>query len=406
MTHLFWRHFFRGLVFTAALSEWICAAWILIVVAGVAIPLWMHLAAPLALHGLNRRVLGGAGPAMARLRGEGMRRAYVRVVFTSLFGMAFLLLNGLMWSVAGAGLQLASLAGLPVSPSGALSGARWLGSAGLLGVAAALIHGYGRGQRDAAIVRLDVAVAGLARAFDGFRILQLSDIHLGSFMDAARLRPYIEEANALEPDLVCITGDITDGLDHAAATFPVLAGLRARHGVVAILGNHDMYTGAQEVAAALARYTDFTLLRDAAAVIEHDGARLHILGLDDMGLDWARGVREHPALAELCAAVPMREPMVLLSHRPDLFEQAAGLAVALVLSGHTHGGQIALPWPAARPASLARFMTRYPRGTFANGGSTLHVNLGLGVTGQPVRVLTPREITLVTLRNSEPESGD
>lgn len=407
MQRLFWRHFFRLVVFTAALSEWACLAWILIVVAGADIPLWLHVLAPLALHALNRRLLvAGTGSSLAPLRAAGLRRAYVRVVFSSLFGMAFLLVNGVLWSMAGAGLELASIAGLPVSASDALSGARWFGSAGLAAVAATLIHAYGRGQRDLRIVQLEVSVRGLARAFDGFRIVQLSDIHLGSFMDAERLRPYVERANALEPDLLCITGDITDGLEHAPATFPVLATLRARAGVVAVLGNHDMYTGAREVAAALAHYSDFTLLRDASTVVERGGARLHVLGLDDMGLDWARGVREHPGLEGLCARVPAGEPMVLLSHRPDLFEQAARLGVSLVLSGHTHGGQFALPWPAARPLSFAGFMTRYPRGTFTHGCSTLHVNLGLGVTAQPARVLTPREITVVTLRSRNTIPGE
>ncbi|MFN2378200.1 MAG: hypothetical protein ABR538_16850, partial [Candidatus Binatia bacterium] len=114
-----------------------------------------------------------------------------------------------------------------------------------------------------------------------------------------------------------------------------------------------------------------------------------------------RGVREHDAVPPLAAAVPDEEASVLLSHRPDLFAQAASLGIGLVLSGHTHGGQLALPWPAARPSSLASFISDFPRGTYRLGRSTLHVNLGLGVTGQPVRVFSPREITLITLRCPE-----
>ena len=399
MTHFFWRNFFRLLIFTAALSEWVCLAWILTVIAGLEIPLAVHVLAPLALHALNRTVLTGGVPQAQRSLRTLASRAYVRVVFASLFGMAFLVLNAALWSVTGAGLELAALAGLPVSTAAAHAGARWFGSAGLATVTAMIMHGYGRGQRGVRIVELDVLVRGLSRALDGLRIVQLSDIHLGMFMDAERLRPYVEQANSLGADIVCITGDITDGLGHAPTTFPVLAGLRARDGVFAILGNHDMYTGADAVAATLRHYSDFTLLRDAAVTIERDGARLHILGLDDKGLDWARGLREDPSLRALCDKVPANEPMMLLSHRPDLFEQAASLGIALVLSGHTHGGQLALPWPSARPASLAHFMTRYPRGSFTTAGATLHVNLGLGVTGQPVRVFSPREITVVTLRS-------
>ena len=139
-------------------------------------------------------------------------------------------------------------------------------------------------------------------------------------------------------------------------------------------------------------------VREAIIVLEREGTHLHILGVDDAGLDWTRGVREHYALPPLAARLPSGAASVLLSHRPDLFAQAAGFGIGLVLSGHTHGGQLALPWPSARPSSLAHFISDFPRGTYRIAESTLHVNLGLGVTGQPVRVFSPREITLITLR--------
>src|SRR5205085_3610984 len=153
-----------------------------------------------------------------------------------------------------------------------------------------------------------------------------------------------------------------------------LGRLRARDGVIAILGNHDVYTGAEDVEAALRRLTPMRVLRDDSVTIERGGSRLPVLGLNDAGLDWTRGVREHPALPPLVERVPAGEPVVLLSHRPDLFAQAAAFGIGLVLSGHTHGGQIALPWPSSRPSSLAHFISDFPRGTYQLGSSTLHVN--------------------------------
>jgi predicted MPP superfamily phosphohydrolase len=395
----FWRSFFRLVVFTGALAEWACAAWVLVVMLGLEVPWAVHLAAPLLLHAFNRRLFGGPRPAAAAaMRHSPWRRAYVGVVFTSLFGFGALLINGAGWVLVAAVLRAVSGLGAPVAAADVLGAAGTTGSIALVLVSSMIAWGYGPGQRHVRIVDLEVAIDGLPPCFDGFCLAQLSDIHLGGYMDDAALASHVARTNALGADLICITGDITDGLDHAPRTFPILAGLDAPCGVVAILGNHDFYTGADAVTEELRRRTGFCVLRDDALVIEREGRRLHVLGVDDAGLDWTRGVREHEALPPLVARVPRGEATVLLSHRPDLFAQAAGFGIGLVLSGHTHGGQLALPWPSARPASLAGFISDFPRGTYRLGDSTLHVNLGLGVTGQPVRLFSPREITRITLR--------
>jgi predicted MPP superfamily phosphohydrolase len=176
----------------------------------------------------------------------------------------------------------------------------------------------------------------------------------------------------------------------------VLAGLRARHGVFVTLGNHDFYAGADEVTAALRRLTPFTVLRDALVRVEIRGASLAIAGVDDLGRDWARGVLEHPALPPLAAAVPAGTPLIVLSHRPDCFAQAARLGAAVVLSGHTHGGQLALPL-GRRVRNLAEFISPFHRGLYRDGDATLYVNRGLGFTGQKIRLFTPREIACLEL---------
>jgi hypothetical protein len=179
----------------------------------------------------------------------------------------------------------------------------------------------------------------------------------------------------------------------------VLAGLRARRGVFVTLGNHDVYAGAAAVTAALRRLTDFTVLRNASAEVRINGAVLPVVGVDDLGRDWARGVPEHPALSGLAAGLPPGEPWLLLSHRPDCFAQAARLGVSLMLSGHTHGGQLALPARGGRRArNLAEFITTFDRGTYRQGSSMLYVNRGLGFTGQKIRLFTPREVACIELR--------
>ncbi len=404
LQRLFWKSFFRLVVFTGALAEWVCVAWVLVVVAGLEVPWPAHLAGPFLLHALNRRLLAGRSGNHVAERPP-FARFYMGVVFTSLFGFGFLVLNGALWTLVAAALGAASHLGAPVAAADVFGPAGVTGSLGLAAVASLIAWGYGPGQRRVHLVELEVALPGLPASFDGYRIAQLSDIHLGGFMTQELLRSNVERTNSLGADLVCITGDITDGLAHAPSTFPILGGLTAPDGVVAVLGNHDVYTGDDAVTEALRRLTPIRVLRNDLHVVERDGERLHVLGVDDAGLDWTRGVREHEALPPLVARVPGGAATVLLSHRPDLFAQAEGFGIGLVLSGHTHGGQLALPWPTTRPSSLARFISDFPRGTYRLGRSTLHVNLGLGVTGQPVRVFAPREITLITLRGSPQHAG-
>jgi hypothetical protein len=268
-----------------------------------------------------------------------------------------------------------------------------------------MAYGYGLGQRKVWVNRLEVEMPGLASSMDGLRVVQISDIHLGGFTPVSTLARYIEQVNELEPDIVVITGDITDGVAHAAETFPVLGRLRARLGVVAILGNHDVYSGASAVAKLLGRYTGIRVLVDENLRIDDRGGSLWIVGLLDRGRDWARGLAECEIFERLYREVPSGAPAVVLSHRPDLFDHAVRLGAPLVLSGHTHGGQLAIPWRRGQALTLARFMTRYPRGSYRRGNSLLHVNLGLGVTAQPVRVATPREITVISLRRAAPSTG-
>jgi predicted MPP superfamily phosphohydrolase len=233
-------------------------------------------------------------------------------------------------------------------------------------------------------------------SLEGLRIAQISDIHIGQNIDREQLERFVARVNQLAPDIVCITGDIADSpAADLERFFPVLGGLRAPYGVFAVLGNHDHFAGAARIEDGLRRFTSFTVLRDARWTIDLDGTRLHVIGLDDRGRDWARGLGWVPYLDTVLATLPVHEPVVLLSHRPDVFPHAAVRGVALTLAGHTHGGQIGVPWFNGRNRNLAQLITPFDRGLFEREGRYLYVNCGLGVTGQRIRLNTPREITLI-----------
>jgi uncharacterized protein len=391
----FFRSFFALLVLAASAAQWAVLAWIAALAFDLA-PQWpLHLVAIAGLYAVNRMATAGR-----RVRPNGpVFRAYAATAFVSLFCAVFLLATWLAFGVAHAVLgaltaQAVGAAGQHAVQAGVGDAFRWVASLGMGGIALVMGYGYVWGQHELRVSRLVVPVRGLRRPL---RVAQISDIHVGQNLSRAQLERFVAAVNATEPDLVCITGDIADSpLADTATFFPILAGLRARGGVCAILGNHDHYAGAAHVAAELRRWTPFHVLRDEAVTLSFDDARLHVIGLDDRGRDWARGLQSDACLADLLDAAPGDAPVVLLTHRPDLFPQAAERDVVLTLAGHTHGGQLALPWRGRR-RNLAEFITAFDRGHYRRGDAHLYVNSGLGVTGQRIRVFTPREITVAEL---------
>lgn len=391
-TRRFFRSFLTLVPASIALTQWACVAWIAHS-AEIALPLWLHVVAPLALFFVNERIMYrevAVGPLGTRVI-----RSYAALAFTSFFCALFLVVAHVLWLFAA--LVVEPLTGLfsPV-PSGMWAIGVYTGFATIGGL---FLLGYTLGQRALIVTRLPLAVNGLPPDLSGFRIVQVSDLHIGQYLDVDELEDHVRQVNELAPDLVCITGDLVDSREGCARAFPVLARLRARHGVVVVLGNHDVVAGAEVVTAMLRRLTPFTVLRNATMrIASEDGRGLTIIGIDDLGRDWARGVTEHPALEPLASAVSDAEPFVVLSHRPDCFPQAARLGAAAMLSGHTHGGQVGLPaWPGGRALNLARLFTAFDRGVFRSGDATLYVNRGLGFAFERVRLFTPREIACLEL---------
>lgn len=399
---LFYRTFFHLLLLFASSAQWGCAAWILYVAAGAALPVWVHGLGAAGWYAFNRGVVKWRGGPLRAVPSTALR-VYSAVAFVAVFCFGFLLASGALW-VAACGVLGALTA--PASATvgragighGLDGGFQWFVSLGMAGIGLTMLYGYAVGQRELRVTVVPLSLGGLTGAARRLRIAQISDIHVGQNLTPAQLRGFVAQVNALQPDLICVTGDTADSpLADFGVFFPVLGQLRARYGVYAILGNHDHYAGADRVVAELRRWTDFRVLRDEAVTLDLDGVRLHLIGLDDRGRDWARGVVSDARLAELLAAAPRGVPVLLLSHRPDIFNQAAAAGVVLTLSGHTHGGQIALPWFGGRRRNLAEFITPFDRGLYCRDASYLYVNCGLGVTGQRIRLFTPREISVVEL---------
>jgi predicted MPP superfamily phosphohydrolase len=248
------------------------------------------------------------------------------------------------------------------------------------------------GRRRLVVVRrFELPLAGLGSELDGYRVAQLSDLHIGSYDTIRTGARWVAQTNALAPDLVVVTGDlVTSGTEFYPDVAQVLSELRAADGVLCILGNHDQWNAARFVAAL--RERGLTVLDNESRAIQRGGATLVVIGLGD----------PYTGRADLPAALRGRmpgAPTILLSHYPDYFEAAARERVELVLSGHTHGGQLGLPFFADR-LNLATLTRQRPRGLFRSGSSHLYVNAGLGTTGPPVRLGVAPEIALFVLRSA------
>jgi predicted MPP superfamily phosphohydrolase len=201
----------------------------------------------------------------------------------------------------------------------------------------------------------------------------------------------VEIANGLSPHLICLTGDFTDDTAIVDECVGILSGLRARHGVVAVMGNHDYYGAPQRsrmVEAALLA-CGFTVLRNEVFEVAARSP-LYVAGLDD-------AYSGHDKLATLMGRLPScRYPRVLLSHYPDVVERLAPGTVDLVLSGHVHGGQIRIPFL----VSLVRrhhVHSSYSHGLYDVEGTALYVNRGLGSSFPQARFCSPPEVTHLTL---------
>jgi uncharacterized protein len=241
-------------------------------------------------------------------------------------------------------------------------------------------------------------IANLPPQFDGFRIVQISDIHLEEFTEEYFVREVIRQVNALSADLLLVTGDFVSrgplsvgmSMEAAARCGALLSTLACpqRYGV---LGNHDVVIGSRMIRDHM-EDNGLPLLVNEYLRIERGGAHIFLGGVDDI----AEG---HPNLA---LALPERPdaPVILMAHEPDyankIVAHERGRLVDLIISGHTHGGQVRIPW--IRPLALPPLGRIYPEGHYFLGKTQLYVNRGIGTVGVPFRLNCPAEITVATLR--------
>jgi hypothetical protein len=243
------------------------------------------------------------------------------------------------------------------------------------------------------IVDVEVHLAKLPQALDGFTIVQLTDLHVGLTIDRHFVQRVVDRTNELAPDLIALTGDFVDGkVEDLRDEIAPLASLRAKHGVYAVTGNHEYYAGVdpwvEEIGRLGARY-----LRNKRVRIENEsGAAFELAGVDD----WSGN-------EDLVAATAGRDhnlPLVLLAHQPRQVRRASKFGVDLQLSGHTHGGQI-WPWHYIVKIQQGGLLV----GRYEYGGTQLYVSRGCGYWGPPVRLLAPLEITRVILRSGKRASA-
>jgi predicted MPP superfamily phosphohydrolase len=277
-----------------------------------------------------------------------------------------------------------------------------------IGMAAAapfVVSGYGAflERRRFVVDHLEIPVDALASQLAHLSVVQLTDIHVGPFMAAEELARYVEAANQLKPDLIALTGDfIASSRDEVEPCVTTLAKLKARYGVFACIGNHDIYAHADKKLARLLAENGIQTLRNDAVSIPVGGAKLSVLGIDDLRSG-------HPDLRH-ALRVSETDPMetkILLSHRPEIFPSAANAGIDLVLSGHYHGGQVKLGL-GPESLSIARLLTPYAEGLFqlkpedrrAAKSANLFVSRGVGITGLPVRINCPPQIAHLTLKKA------
>lgn len=280
---------------------------------------------------------------------------------------------------------------------------RFLTSGALLAVSAGIsTAGTLQSMRSFEVLQEEVAVSGLPKGLDGFRIGHITDIHVGNFVEPEELAAAVEALNKAHVDLQVMTGDIIDDSKKVEHTFDALERCKAKHGMVAILGNHEKRLCLDEVLEQYDRRASKGVLRllvDESAVVTHDSTPFRVVGVDypmEKGGSHAlpiaqRDVYMKKSADRAFADVQKDEMVICLSHHPDFFPLAADRGARLTLAGHTHGGQIAL---FGRPL-LSNFA--HMLGWYQRGESHLYVSGGLG-HWLPFRLGIPKAVTVITLR--------
>lgn len=269
------------------------------------------------------------------------------------------------------------------------------------GLGTIAIYAYGSGlpiafyavvvrRRWTRIRTVTVRVRDLEPALEGLSIAQLSDLHIGALTPGRRGRRWIARANAIGADIVALTGDyVTSGVAFHDEIAEVFGGLHAPLGVFCVPGNHD-YFGEGEPLFERLRARGIRVMRNQAATVEKNGATFVVAGVDDV---WTRRADVGKTMDQVPSGV---RPIIALAHDPKLFPSLADRGADVILSGHTHWGQVAMPF-FARVINFARLAFPFHAGESFRGDATLVISPGLGTTGPPIRFGSPPEITVIRL---------
>ena len=304
------------------------------------------------------------------------------------------------------------LPGEPGSSGETMGRANFLSQLGLIASTvpfAAVLYGVTKGRRKFNVARVRIDSPGLPEAFNGLRIVQISDLHLGSYGDDLSIaRNGVDLINAESPDLVLFTGDmVNDYADEAERFIPVFAEAQARLGKYSILGNHD-YSDYVKWDSATAKRTNldkltgihremgFKLLLDEHVTFERDGSRIGLLGVQN----WGRRFQQYGDLDKAIYGTDQLPFRILMSHDPTHWEEKVlGTGIDLTLSGHTHGAQFGVRLNNV-VYSPAQWVYKHWAGLYAEGSQRLYVNRGFGFIGFPGRVGMPPEITVFELHRA------
>ena len=376
------------------ISQAILAYWFVAVVRADAPPSAARFFAAVAvLVSFNLATIFALGTLRAHdVRARSLAAAYSAAGF-SMAVVAFAVVAGSLGFVA-----LGAMLGWSgATPATAFAVYRWGSIAAGGATATAIATGFVAGRRATKVPHVRIPVPGLPPSCRGLRIAHLSDLHIGNGTENGRLRRVVEQVNGLGADLIVLTGDL---FDRDRRVVPegarALAGLSAPLGVFAVLGNHDEYTGYDVVTSALSRFApDIRVLRGEIERLDTP-APLYLGGVDDPGYDWSIESDRTRVLETLGGELPADGPCILLVHRPDAFPRAAELGFPLVLAGHYHGGQVAVPGSGGR-LNPARLLTEFDGGRYRIGDSRMYVSKGIGTTGPRIRLACPPEIPLIEL---------
>lgn len=265
----------------------------------------------------------------------------------------------------------------------------------VLAVALTLLGVY-NARRNAPVKIIDVPIAGLAAALNGFSIVQITDIHIGPTIKRGYVEKIVATVNGLKADLIAVTGDVVDGtVPQLAADARPLGGLSARHGTFFVTGNHEYYAGADNWVAEFRRL-GFKVLMNEHVIVNHDGAQAIVAGVTDYGAG-----SHDPAHASDPAKAMRGAPgdilfRLLLAHQPRSAAAAAAAGFTLQLSGHTHGGQF-LPWN-----FFIRLQQPFVHGLDRLNDLWVYTSRGTGYWGPPIRLAAPSEITFLRLVAAPP----